>query len=213
MAATVRAQVRLPYKSGLPEDVATNTWHFTRATGTFDDCCDALVDGLTAFYGEFDNGLASFIEANDAVINFYDLTQPEPRVPRIEPLTLSIPDNANFPGEVALVLSFSGGAPVTASKRGRLYLGPFAQSAGTETTGVPCRPTTGMITAIMNGLTEMADAMSPTPGVVWNVYSRKNAAMTGVVRAWINNEFDTQRRRGHDETARTTVDVPNPISG
>lgn len=129
-----------------------------------------------------------------------------------------------LPPEVALCLSYrntTAGAVPPARRRGRIYLGPIEQSFMDQQSGV------GIPNAdLINRLVEAGNALrtNDVPGP-WMIYSRPYAGRGEVVRpgqttlpaiparpgaaypvtqVWVDNAWDTQRRRGKAATARTS---------
>lgn len=106
--------------------------------------------------------------------------------------------------EVALCLSFRGGVN-TARQRGRIYLGPLGYN-DTDS----ARPEVSLITNALN----LATAFSNLGGVDidWCVHSPTTRAGSldlgpsthPVKLAWVDDAWDTQRRRGLRPLARTT---------
>lgn len=206
----IRAQVRLHHSSALPEDDAINTFHFQSevAGRSVSDDWTAIYNALTAFYGSIDTYLSRELSGQPTV-TIYDLSDAEPRVPTLElnmtGVSFPASDNA-LPEEVALCLSFQGvavsGEP-QARRRGRVFLGPINGSANT----VDGRPTTSFLNAVATAAGVLVDISGPS----WVVYSRTDDPTPGVDsvaplvnNGWIDNSFDTQRRRGQAPTARTT---------
>lgn len=196
-----RHQVRLPYDSGLPEDVAVNVFH---SISDDDLEAEAFAAALVTFYGAIDGLLSNQLSdvADAASVTTYDLADAEPRVP-VDVTTFTLTTNAStLPTECALCLSFQA-SPISglpqARRRGRVFLGPLG-GIQDSTTG---RPQSAHITTIVNA----ADALLTTsngPGVgVWAVYSPTNNQTSPVNNGWMDNEFDTIRGRGRESTSRT----------
>lgn len=200
--ATYRHIVRLPFTSGVPEDATVNVFHSECADfGEAQGFADALVTFYNAIDGTFSNQLAS--ASNSATVSTYDLADPEPRVPfDVQAFTVT-PGISGMPMETALCLSFQGikisGQP-QARRRGRVYLGPFANAAA----GTDGRPATATITTVVNAATTLLAAYAV--GVVgkWAVYSPTDNQAVVVADGWVDNEWDTVRSRGRKATARTT---------
>lgn len=201
-----RAQVEWQSTTLLPEDKVVNTWHFEgsdTATDT-DNIRDMLVDFYTTPYEG--NPIKSFMPA--ALLNgFYDikifcLADPEPRVPRATyNEDTAVSSNAPLPGEVALCLSYHGAVvsgESQARRRGRIYLGPFTTAANASG-----RPTSAVIATMTAAASELLAAANASVTWQWIVYSRVNDAGVDVVGGWVDNAWDSQRRRGLRSTART----------
>lgn len=196
-----RHVVRLPFTSGLPEDIAVNVWH---SDGTDEAEAVAFSTALITFYNAIDGLLSNQLSttAGAATVTAYALADSEPRAP-IDTQTFTITPNAStLPLEVALCLSFQGtrisGQP-QARRRGRVYLGPLGGIQDSNTG----RPSSANITTLVNA----ADALLTTSqgaGVAeWSVYSPTLDSTIPVDNGWIDNEFDTVRRRGRTRTSRT----------
>lgn len=101
----------------------------------------------------------------------------------------------------ALCLSFYAGEN-TGRKRGRLYLPVYGRPAA-ETAGV--RPGATIIAAAK----ALGVALGGIGGldVDWVVHSKADDASYTVTNIWVDDEWDTQRRRGLKATTRSTQAV------
>lgn len=207
----LRATVTLPYLTNIPRDVTTNTFHFGITTSE----ADLVASWLVEFYNDsVPSGptiaalLSTHISraADACTVEVYELDDPEPRVPvHIEPFTLG-PATAggNLPAEVALCASYQAPAEAglpQARRRGRIFLGPFKATVATSTSGEPARPNASVLVTIAEACERLA-GKEGLGGGGWSVYSRVNDTSVGVTNGWVNNEFDTQRRRQPSPTAR-----------
>lgn len=208
----VHAQVTLPYDSALPEDVAVNNWSFDLAS-LGDTNYDQVRDFLNAFYDGISVYISRAINPDAASVKIYARDDAEPRVPRYESLLTIDDDQAagGLPEEVAVCFSFRGvlasGAPA-ARRRGRVYLGPLNNlvldaDSGTNRSRVAIAFATDVFEAY-----EAAWGALTTAGNVHEVWSSANDEGYTVVQAWMDNAFDTQRRRGAAPTSRTVADAP-----
>lgn len=210
----IKCQVRLPYFTNLPKDVATNTLYYNvpgspPASAALDDVA-AMIEG---FYTTIDDFLASVIlrSADACSIRMYDLSDPEPRQPiRIETFTLGPPLAAgNMPLECAAVLSyysaFSSGVP-NARRRGRIYIGPLYANALTAGSSSVFP---SLSTGVVNGIVAAVGTLSSitTNGAEWTQYSPTADLGFPVLGGWMDTEFDTQRRREANPAARVTFTV------
>lgn len=197
--ALLRIVARLPWDSGLPEDVTVNVWHVDATGG---DPQAAII----TFYESIDEHLSNIVQAgsNQCSLTTYALDDPEPRQPVAEHF-FSLPGASGTPmaPEVALCLSFSAnlvsGSP-PARRRGRVYLGPL-DSGVIDTSGRPATSVTDSIAAAGQALLDASDA-----SLVWSwvVYSPTDDLGRIVTHGWVDNEFDTQRSRGRIATARSS---------
>lgn len=208
----VRAQVTLQGGTNLPEDRFINTFHFEDASwATLADAV-AVIDGplktmYTAPYG------GNTIGANTSpfvmrafTVRYYNMADPEPRVPIITNGTLPNVTTGGIalPEECAIVSSFHGAPPVTPRRRGRVYIGPlnhFVLTAGTTTS--PTRVASAVRTSLALAFTALAAA-----DVGWVVWSPTAGLSTPVVAGFVNNDVDTQRRRGPAADARSIWALP-----
>lgn len=210
---THRAQVIIPAVSAIPEDAVTNTFHFQVDPGGVSAALSALDTALIAFYTTTSTtGLASFLSAdrsrvtNACSIRWYNLDEASPRVPvRTTSWTLTgTAPSGGLPQEVAIALSFQAikvSGVNQARRRGRIFIGPLADAAATVTSGVS-RPNTTFITRAnlcMQALKSAAIAANSP----WSVWSPTNNTPASVNDGWVDNAFDTQRRRGVAPTVRT----------
>lgn len=194
-----RFQVNIGGDSSLARDYAVNVLYFDIDTidptaGTdWNQLCQDLLDAYQA-------GWLS-ATTREIRVRAYDMSDAEPRFPRgdkVENLA-SFPASSG-PREIALCLSYRADPPITASRRGRIFLPVYASAF---TAGTP-RPNDAIRSAALG----MADRFAALGGinVDWVVHStaRGNAA---VKHAWVDDEWDVQRRRGFRATTRTEKDV------
>lgn len=218
-----RVQVTIPMDTAIPQDAVTNTFYFDddddplwSAEQTF----GRIVDRLDAFYAAFSVDLFPVVVGNVATVRAYDMAAPEPRV-QVDQGTFPIATGASgpLPSEVALCASFSadlasGDNPKR--RRGRLYLGPVAESAVSVINGYS-RPQLSLRESIRDAMDALAtpDPHDVDPGwfLNWAVYSPTTHAASTVGEAfndvrsgWVDDAWDTQRRRGVAPTARVTFD-------
>ena|SRR6187431_192026 len=199
MAGVIRAQVELAHDSGLPKDKTVNVFHFQGAVPFNTGDVTAIYNQLNSFYQDIGSLLSTRL-SGAGVVKFYYLDDTEPRQP-VDELALSTitVGSGALPADVALCLSFQG-VPVSgtpqARKRGRVYIGPLTSSILVSSTG---RPVQSFID-ILNGA---AQELRDSAGTSWVVYSRVDDIGYTVNNGWIDNEFDTQRRRGEGPTTRT----------
>lgn len=200
--AKIRVQVALHNDSGLDEDDVVNTWHFTGSANSTDGA--AIVDHLETFYDAFDDWLSNTLSGS-CTAKLYNIDALPSGPPfYTETFTITPGTGQSLPSEVALCLSYQAAQTPgldQRNRRGRIYLGPFADAANT-TSGV-ARPNSTMIGIIGTAATALATAAFGT-GTPWHVYSSTLGTSAPVVDGWIDNAWDTQRRRGVAPTTRTT---------
>lgn len=214
--AIIRAQVTFPNVStGLPRDVAMNTFHFRTPPGppSGGDLVD-IANALIAFYNDTAPGAVnpvrnwlSAVIGSACTIRLYDLADAEPRVPvLVTPWVLGDHGGSALPNEVSVVLSFRAdpvpGVPA-ARLRGRVYIGPLNQT-GSELSAGDLRPSI----AITDSIARSGDRLrtrSLELGVEWVVRSVAGLMQNAVARVHVDNAYDTQRRRGLRPTTRVTI--------
>lgn len=210
-----RVQAITPGSTGMPDDVYVNTFHFSDlganiGTAIFAPQAVVLLD---EFYGAdvpaIGGPLWALMPSSLGQVEYrvYDMGDPQPRPPVILPSSSpGGPNGANFslPYEVALCSSYYADRNLP-RQRGRIYWGPLTTLAAAAS-GTPA-------TAAINGLVEASVRLhgsalaNVTP---WMVYSpTQEASPVGTTPAynqitdgWVDNAFDTQRRRGPDATSR-----------
>lgn len=211
----IRAQVTIPLDTGIPADAITNTWHFDGDDGNTDASYEsATMTALRQFYGDIDGVVFPESISSPATVKLYNLRDPLPRVPFYEDtITLTPSVNRAMPHEVAICLSFQAAAVSGVSqrrRRGRIYLGPVALSVLNTDPGAPKVPalTRDAIAAAANTLRDGV-AMA-TGSLRWATFSPTDVATVGIDNAmndvdngWVDDAFDTQRRRGVKATARS----------
>lgn len=217
MPAWCRAQVSLAADTTVPADAAVNVFHFYSADADdVDDIVPTMNVALEAFYDAIQGQLSSILTGAGS-IKYYDMTDPEPRAPVADDTFTFTPASASsYPPEVALCLSYHGavesGVPL-ARRRGRIYIGPVAASAG-EISGARTQPNSTFLSNLGTAAAALAGITGP-PTCVWSVFSPTTAgpapwsegvlanAFTPIVGGHIDNAWDTQRRRGQAATSRT----------
>lgn len=207
--ADIAVQVSVPYYNGTPADVSTNVWHFHTTSGDPDPAqVGAFIETIYTAFIPYASSVLNFTEASAKA---YDMADPEPRSPVWEGINDFGDGNITnpiIPEEVAVCLSFRGvlesGAP-PARRRGRVYLGPLSTEvvADTGRSIVLQAFIDDMLAAYEAAWAELTDA-----GLSHCVWSPTDGVGRPVVYAWMDNAFDTQRRRGVPATSRTSVSGP-----
>lgn len=187
-------------KSNLAKDAITNTFHWTRKDGVSEvvDMANAIEPLLEAFYSTFASVLAGDVITPGATLRTYDGSLPiGDRVPDVRLLTIgTYGSGTQYPAEIALCLSFVGGRNLP-RRRGRVYIGPFVASGGQ--TGISAgdgRPSTGIVSTVSDAGAELMNDAAATTQLNWTVFSPTANDMHSVTGGWVDNAWDTQRRRG-----------------
>ena len=198
----------------LPEDRFINTFHFNDiGAAVYEDFKVEACTRVRAFYqgagteGALGPYLSQYIQ-RIWNIQAYDMTLPPgEREPYIETGNLTTVSTGGLPEEVAICLTLHGESPITPRRRGRLYIGPLANQSNVlqqATSSLPARPedstASNIVDVLLEKATVLADVVSPLKWCIRSVTPSENyVAVTG---GWVDNAFDTQRRRGPDPTAR-----------
>lgn len=213
----ILVQVVLGSTSHLPADVVVNTWHFEVANPIADSALDDIKSRLLPFYSYLgaNDILSEKVDAQTSRIKMYALGDPKPRVPRHDSAFIyTQPGGKSLPTEVALCLSFRGqlnSGEKAARRRNRVFLGPL--SVGTQDTVDGSKPKNATCDAIRSRaqLLMSLNANNATKWIVWSPTIDKTVvpdggdwAGTPVINGWVDNAYDTQRRRGQKATVRQT---------
>lgn len=214
----LRVQVSLESASGLPEDAAMNVWHFNSASDHVGDA-EEIHNTLDTFY----NAIAEIYSTNTITgnvdVKVFDLVDVPPRVPiftdTFEMVGLGEADA--LPTECAICLSYQAEPESGINqrrRRGRFFLGPL--DAGTSTTAAGLvRVTTAATILIGEEANVVRNAGNLLTTFKWVTFSPTSAgtppwtlgelagAAAVVDNGWVDNAFDTQRRRGTNPDTRT----------
>lgn len=218
----VFVQIRIPHRNGIPKDAVMNTFHFSGV----DDREDFVPEITGRLYALFCTPPAGSTYAVNTFMSgelnlagtrakYYDMDDPEPRSPFADEslgLVQGTPRSViNLPGEVALCSSYRGdlvsGEP-PARRRGRIYIGPLNSGALSAGGTDPARPL-GTFRTSVAGATQALAAAS-TLGVRWVVHSRVSGTNTAIEYGWVDDAFDTMRKRGVEATTRSNWSVEIP---
>jgi hypothetical protein len=113
--------------------------------------------------------------------------------------------SGGFPHEVAMCLSYRGQAEVGVPqrrRRGRIYIGPLSDQTGNiSRSGGDVRPSDNARATVANAAARLRNRSGPA---IWATLSSTDGVAVPVVNGWVDNAYDTQRRRGTKATLRTT---------
>lgn len=212
--AVYQARVVIPYKSGIPQDVVVNTMCFEVDGDPGIAAVSLILDfyntAVPATSGSIADLLHAYLDRSvDACrIEFYEVNLATGDVGSplaVVPWTLlGDPDENNLPLEVAICTSFAAAPGVGTSpgtRKGRIYLGPFNQTVVTAGDDDPTRPDSDAL-AIIQTATQRMVTNAAAGDITFVVWSRKDNAAYEIVRGWVDNAFDTQRRRGVEPSSR-----------
>lgn len=224
---TYRINTLFASTTGLPADTKVCTMHFSAANdaaagtalGPIEDFWNTPAAGGVGAVCDYIGRQVSRA-ANACSFQIYKLpgsAGPLGSPIQEEQFTLSDTDGAaiNLPDEVAICLSYhadftgvleeSGATRPKARRRGRFFIPCPNTNASTATagsTGVP-RVTEQCQEDITESAAEFLAGDTLALGVNWVVFSRVDWLARNAIEAWVDDAFDTQRRRGPGAAART----------
>lgn len=234
MATYLRTIVTMPHDSGLPADAVQNTfaWH---ALGAVDlaTAASEINARLDAFYTAISQYISSQYNPSALVVKHYDMSESRPRFPFSESTVdagAGQTASNDLPAEVALCVSYEGPRQSGLNqrrRRGRIFIGPLQEGSGDYALAGA---------TIQDVVADAAEAnllgSSGGPYLLkWAVYSRLQhfgipvggsigeldedsperlpVSFTDVSKMWVDNAWDTQRRRGVKATNRTVRNAPS----
>lgn len=213
----IRAQAVLAATTAIPRDNFVNTFHFLpmELAVTPEDITSvqAMVADFYTHVGTSGHSIGDLLGAsvsrvaNACSVNVYDLGNAHPRPPHTSQWTCPARSGSgvNLPLEVCCVLSMFADRNI-ARHRGRVYIGPLQElDMTTSAQGVPLvapsfRDT--LIEHVERLIAGTAAVAGVTPQLA--IYSRVDGVARVVQHGWVDDAFDTQRRRGPRATTRTT---------
>lgn len=216
-AFVAQAQVRVTLKAngGMPRDHVVNTWAVQGATPGTNDA--SIVNAFVGFYNDVQPGaslsVASFISplvqrANGIEVELIEDPQTVPAVPyHTAVASLGAANSDPLPMEIAVCLSFKDAQYATSDfpgrHRGRVYIGPLCEDAMTNTSSVvPPYPSDAFVSVLIDAAEDLFTTAGSL-GFEWAIWSRAAASFFNVDGGWVDNDFDTQRRRQRAASSRT----------
>lgn len=203
-----KVQMTFTSDTGLPRDSVVNTFHVQSAdlAGNGEGikaCFVNFYESATAS-GSSINAYRSVELTGAGSFKLYNLADPTPRVPVFEDTFTGMGTSGDaLPSEVAVVMSYrapyASGTP-NAQRRNRIYLGPLSKSAAGAS--VPPRPVPLLRTTIGEAAIRLQGQLGAN-ATTWVVYSKVSGLAIPVTDGWVDDAFDTQRRRGESATTRT----------
>lgn len=195
-----RAQIVLNTQDNVAANYVTNTWYFNADS---DAVLTTIESPLITVYNGFRPDLSNLLRGTNHQIKWYDMLDSEPRAPVRETNWdfSTAPTGAPLPPEVSLTVSFQGervsGLP-QARRRGRIFVGPLSTSI-LKNDG---RVADARLTNFNNVMDTFLTASKAATTWRWQIFSRTSDGFIDVDNGWVDNEFDTQRRRGRPYTSR-----------
>lgn len=205
--AIIRAQVTLKTTDANEANYASNVFAFNTGAATNPEVVGTTL--LKDFYDDLYTYFSVAIAQNGHTIKWYDLPLvAPPNYPFAETTfdLTSAPFGTPLPSETALCVSFQGayitGLPQR-RRRGRIYLGPLSTSVA-GTAGEVGRPSTTARTNIATAAGDFRTAVNASTFDSWVVWSTVDQNPVAITDGWVDNAYDTQRRRGLPATSRIT---------
>jgi hypothetical protein len=191
-------QVSVAADSTAPRDRIVNTFHLNREAilnpgplggdALATDCCNMFRD---AWYGP----------TREITTKIYNVGSPPNYPVGQKTINMGLAPASAGPREVSLCLSYYGARNLPRT-RGRLYLPIYASIHGTAF-GV--RPVGSVRTSALG----VATGIAALGGIDmdWQVYSPTTGDHENVQVAYVDDEWDTQRRRGLRPTTRSSMPI------
>lgn len=221
--ATVQVNCILHTQSGIQRDFVQNSFVFQSVgSDPIDLGVDAMLS-LQTFYTSIGPWLSPVLQRVNQVheLLVYDIAGELAAAGSgigspIDGVVFAIPaanTTVGLPGEVAVCLSYRAeiaGAPVEgpggttrprSRRTGRVYLGPLCTQALAEAPPDATRPAPSMRNDFLAAGADLRDNADH----FWCVWSRVDNQLRAVQEVWVDNAFDTQRRRGTAPTSRVTL--------
>lgn len=219
LVSLIRCVISYPRTTGLSADTQTNTIYVGSDTEADPDDVISIADGeINQFVDAIDQLLPSSMFLNHVDKIYFDMLDDEPRVPRvITTHTTSLNNDPSLPLETSMVVSFEGeriSGVNQQRRRGRIYLPTMVNTITQDTTDYV--RWAGLQTAAVAGAAETMKADLLSASCSWAVWSRTiasatagstlvkaRAATTYIIGGFVDNEPDTQRRRGGPQGTKT----------
>lgn len=207
----VRVQCIWQAPSGLPEDRFVTSWAFIRAVAgakVWPNSAEEISERLREFWLEpvapRSDPVASYlpnsVTAQGLEIRCYDLGQAPPREPAVfAHETTAGSSSTPLPREVAVTLSFYADRNIP-RHRGRVFIGPLASNTLAGTSSSAVHP--NLQASLTEAANRLAHGRGASDDMQWAVLSQMDAEIRPASDGWVDNAFDTIRKRGAEATDR-----------
>jgi hypothetical protein len=200
MPQTYGFSVSMPVTDTLPRNRFVNHFHMEHSIGSLADTnlesmCADIIGVWQHHYRD---------NARELQCKAYD-TDAKPNYPRANVIVnAGVPWVMSVPRELALVLSYAAHNRGNKRERGRMYLAPGIASVGLMDANL--RPTQAQLDWALAFYGESNNSLPDLGGIDWKfgVWSKVAQKFTQTQQAWVNDDWDIQRRRGLRETTRVT---------
>lgn len=208
----IKATVSIPYRNVSPTNVAVNVWSFQVPADDIEFLL-GIQAYLSTFYVAINDWMSPLLNCANANIKMYRRLDAQPQAPIFDNIgSFGIDNQTNepLPEEVAVVMSFRGpleSGQAAARRRGRVFLGPMGsqivEPGANGRAVVAADFIDTVITATIDAEAELVGAGAHH--CVWSKLDQEGYVVTDY---WMDNAFDTQRRRGPDSSFRQTWIIP-----
>lgn len=194
-----------------PGPYSINTWHFSNVAdddfyGSASIAKSILIGDIYTF--ETTQYLASFLHPEvrfRAVLEGGSIDSGQAPIFDLGTATMEFSAEANLPSECAVVLSAETGPYGTIKRQSRLnrvFFGPLAGPAVVASAGAITRVNPDFCEQLGAAAVDLMEEDTSAGKVNWAIFSPKNGTYQTPMGGWVDNELDTQRRRGTGATAR-----------
>lgn len=197
---TYAFQVELPVTDTLPRNRFENRFHLDHVGGiTVDTDLEQMCSDIIGLY-QTHLGNAT----HEVRCKAYD-TDAVPNYPRANVVVnAGSAWTTSVPREICLCLSYCAHYSGNKNERGRMYL-PIGLNASMSSYNV--RPSQAQLDWALAWYTQSNSSFPDLGGVDWKfgVWSTTLKKFTQSTQAWVNDDWDVQRRRGLRESTRVTA--------
>lgn len=203
MTKLYKVTVELESATGLPRDAQQNTWWFDGPDSPSVPQWEQFRSRLVSFYNSWGTSRSQLALSGAGRLLARDTELPAPAEPVYEsPITVTKQNLPPLPFDCAAVVTFAA-QPVSGirvqSLRNRIYLGGLTTGPN-DPTG---RISSSFRTTVATGYNALVSALEADGEFEHVVYSTKRDEVFTVWNAWMDNQWDTQRRRDQKATARS----------
>lgn len=207
--ASYYAQTTLLTADANPENYQSNTFAIGQI-GTLDlTDANTWTGYIKAFYDDVASvGALKGLAQNGHLVKIYDVAGTAPNYPLFEINfnLASAPAATDLPQEIALCVSYYASAATSVARgrrRGRIYVSGWVEGSNAEG-----RPNSTAVNGLLDAFTDYVTSTNTLDSLSAGVWSRTNATVYPIDTVWVDNEWDTQRRRGGKPTSRETWLLP-----
>lgn len=187
------------------EDAQINTWHFgVESSPPASTTLDAINTAIFAYYTVIKAYFSTNHVTGTYIAKYYNYADPKPRIPiqTVSNTLTGLNTSGGTIPEVTVALSYqavlvSGTNP--ASRKGRLYMPSMAANVFDSNGFVGAAAIAAMKTAAI----ALLGSSDTAPDWAWSVYSPTKNVLAPIVKGWVDNGADIQRRRGRAYSIRS----------